>query len=173
MKAWGILAAVMLAAPAAAQTTNDDMPATENWWDKVGAEFFSEASMNIARPEHEIRAQWTALSEDDQAAVRARCAAARGVGDGAAVSLQEGDEDNNPYATAADLADTQQPAVDHATRTEATSEAEATTTTGSVDGLEKQVTQPEAGAAPYTGLAGAYQEGETRMVLICDLIREL
>jgi len=70
------LAAAPLSVPvtAVAQATNDDSPAIENWWDNVGAAFFSDAGLTIPRSEFEIRAQWTALSEEDQTAIRARCA---------------------------------------------------------------------------------------------------
>lgn len=67
------LCLALLAVPALAQTATDDSASTENWWDRVGAAFFSDESLKTMRPDTEIRAQWTGLSEDDQAAVRARC----------------------------------------------------------------------------------------------------
>lgn len=176
-KAAGMLAGLMmLAAPMAAQTTNDDTTATENWWDKVGAEFFSDATLDMPRPEHEIRAQWTGLSADDQAAVRARCAAREGQGNTAARSLDEGDEDNAPGATAGDLADLPQADVeahgDGATHGTADAEANTTTTTGSIKGQEQQVPSAKPRPAPYTGLAGGLQEAPN-MIRICDLIDTL
>lgn len=73
-----LILALIGAGSVAAQTVNDDMKATENWWDAVGAEFFGEASPREPRPEYEIRAQWTGLSADHQAAVQARCPALAG-----------------------------------------------------------------------------------------------
>lgn len=169
--------ALMVAFPAAfqvgAQTSNDDTPATENWWDEVGADFFSEASMQEPRPEYEIRAQWTALSADDQAAVRARCAAPAGE-NAAALSTQEGSEDTAPDTNAAELADAPETGlVDPATgAVDPAAATEAQTTTGSVDGDEVQEAASSDEPAPYTGLAGGVGEN-TNMVLICDLIDAL
>jgi hypothetical protein len=173
MNRWITLAALILAAPVAAQTTNDDTSATENWWDKVGADFFSDATMEMPRPEYEIRAQWTGLSADDQAAVRARCAAARGQSDGTAPSLQEADENNAPDTTEADRAAAPRPAGEAAGAASQAAQADLTTTTGAVEGRERQVASPDGQPAPYTGLAGGFQEGTPRMVRICDLIAEL
>lgn len=175
VKAAGMLVGLMmLAAPLAAQTTNDDTASTENWWDKVGAEFFNDATLDMPRPEYEIRAQWTGLSADDQAAVRARCAERAGEGSTAARSLHEGDEDNAPGATPADLADLPSADADSyddgATQGEAN--ADPTTTTGSIRGQEQQVPSAKPRPAPYTGLAGGLQEPPD-MVRICDLIGEL
>lgn len=171
-----ILAFMLLyAAPVFAQTANDDMKATENWWDEVGADFFGEATMQEPRPEYEIRAQWTGLSADDQAAVRARCAALEGGQTATAPSLQEGPDDNNPDATAADLADGAAPgtAVQTATPNDTTAApgASETTTTGSIGGAEAQSASPSTTPAPDTGLAGS--TGDGGLVLICDLIPDL
>lgn len=164
--------AILFAGPIMAQTVTDDMKATENWWDAVGADFFSEATMQEPRPASEIRAQWTGLSADDQAAVRARCAAAAGDGSVVAPSLQEGSEDNTPDASATDLADGVLPGgVDPATgAVDPGLTAGETTTTGSVGGVEVQTASPSDTPAPDTGLAGG---AEAEMVLICDLIAEL
>ncbi|MDT8854398.1 hypothetical protein RNZ50_05005 [Paracoccaceae bacterium Fryx2] len=56
-----LLLGTALAAPGFAQTSNDDTVATEAWWDKVGAGFFSDASLETPRPEFEIRAHFTGL----------------------------------------------------------------------------------------------------------------
>lgn len=168
--------------PSVAQTTNDDTSFEENWWDRVGAGFFSDASLRTPRPEFEIRAHWTGLSPDDQAAVRARCA--RGP-DGTAASLQEGDEDNNPDSTAAERADATAPRLQGDGEPAVPPAHQDTTTTGSVEGEEVQRASLQSRPAADTGLAGGFkpgaetgfvagQDGEAEtMVTICDLIREL
>ncbi len=162
--------------PALAQATNDDTASTENWWDKVGAAFFSDANLEVPRAEYEIRAQWTALSDDDQAAIRARCAEARGEGEGTAASLQEGDEDNAPDATTTDLADDAPPVAEGAVTDETDAElaaGEATTTTGSADAVEVQDPAQSGEVLPYTGLAGGIEADEVRTVRICDIVAKL
>ncbi len=171
MKAAAAFLAAVLATSAGAQATNDDTSSTENWWDKVGADFFGEGTLFTHRPEYEIRAQWTALSEDDQAAVLARCAAGEGSDTAGAASLQEGDEDNAPDATDEDLADTT--TGDLAAEEPTTETANSTSATGSVAGVEGQVPSPDVQPAPYTGLAGGIQDGATQMVRVCDLIPSL
>lgn len=148
------------------------MKATENWWDAVGSDFFNAASMQEPRPEYEIRAQWTGLSADDQAAVRARCASGDGNGTAVAPSLQEGPEDNDPDANPAELADGVLPGgVDPATgQVDQGLAPGETTTTGSVGGVEVQTASPTDTPAPDTGLAGG---SDTNMVLFCDLIAEI
>jgi hypothetical protein len=164
----GSLLILPVALPAAAQTTNDDTAAGENWWDKVGAGFFSDATMKTPRPETEIRAHWTGLSADDQAAVRARCATA----DGTASSLQEGDEDESPQnQTTTDLADRTANEPQGNGKTAVPPKAEGTTTTGSVNGTEVQKASPAETPAPDTGLAGG--EGDGSMVTVCQLIAKL
>ena len=171
MKYAALALALFVAAPVCAQTANDDMKATENWWDAVGADFFSEASMQEPRPASEIRAQWTGLSADDQAAILARCAGSGGQA-AAAPSLQEGLEDEDPDATRADLADGALSDTDQANGAADPGPAESeTTTTGSVDGTEVQTASPSQTPAPDTGLAGG--SGETAGVLICDLVPNL
>ena len=88
MKHVVLIIVIAIATPLAAQTSNDDMPVIENWWDKVGADFFGKATMDELRPENEIRAQWTGPSGDDQAASLARCAKANGQSAGASTSLR-------------------------------------------------------------------------------------
>lgn len=172
MKRSVLVIALVCAGPALAQTVNDDTKAAENWWDAVGADFFSEATMQEPRPEYEIRAQWTGLSADDQAAVLARCAAAAGLDPAAPASMQEGPEDNGPDTTAAEKADGALPGdVDPTSGAVDPGQAGGeTTTTGSVGGVEVQTASPSDTPAPDTGLAGGQ---ETNMVLICDLIPEL
>ncbi len=156
MRLAALLMGSILAFPVSAQTTNDDTVATETYWDQVGAGFFSDATMETLRPEYEIRAHWTGLSADDQAAVRARCANGE---DATALSRQEGDEDENADATVSDLADQ--------------TLTQEITTTGSVQGKEVQKASPSDQPEPYTGLAGGVQDGDTRMVAICALIKTL
>ena len=168
MKHLMLLLAIVAAPPVVAQTSNDDMPATENWWDKVGADFFSAASMQEPRPETEIRAQWTGLSADDQAAVLARCAGNAGSAGLAPKSTQEGSTDEGNDTTSTDLADDvpeEQVADDPNSQA-----SQATTTTGSVSGEEVQLPAQDGSSAPDTGLAGGDGESETKMVLICDLV---
>ncbi len=169
-----ILAIALVGAlPALAQTSNDDMPAIENWWDEVGADFFGEATLQEPRPEYEIRAQWTGLSADDQAAVRARCATMAGAGEGAPVaSTQEGSEDNAPDTTAVEKADGAETGLVVPETGGAGLPQDDETTTGSVNGQEVQEASPSNEPAEYTGLAGRVDE-DTPLVLICDLIKEL
>jgi len=171
MKYAVILLAALLATPGIAQTSNDDTPSIENWWDEVGADFFGEATLLEPRPETEIRAQWTGLSDDDRRAVLARCAAPSGEAGVAALSLQEGDEDENPNTTPAELTDQNA----DAGRVPATDPAdEATTTTGSVGGTEIQSASRDATPAPDTGLAGqGLETDDVAMVRICDLVPTL
>jgi len=165
--------AVICAGPVWSQATNDDTPAIENWWDEVGADFFSEATMQEPRPDYEIRAQWTGLSADDQGAVLARCAALAGE-TVSAPSTQEGSEDNAPDTNAAELADSPETGlVDPATGAiDPAITSDEKTTTGSVNGVEVQEASPSDTPAPDTGLAGGTGD-KTNMVLICDLIPEL
>ncbi len=171
MKLVIFVASAMLAMPLAAQTTNDDATATENWWDEVGAGFFSDASLQQPRPEYEIRAQWTGLSADDQVAVRARCSA--GLENAQSPSLQEGSGDEDRDATATELTDDAQQAGRPLIGSEAPAAENMTTTTGSVDGQEVQRADPANKPEPYTGLAGSDVESPEKMVMICDLIQEL
>ena len=171
MKHVVLLMAMAIATPLAAQTSNDDMPAIENWWDKVGADFFGEATMDEPRPEYEIRAQWTGLSADDQAAVLARCAKTSGKSAGAP-SLQEGSTDEGVVSTAEELAD-EVPAVAGTDGDQSTQTTEATSTTGSVGGMEIQVPAEDGAPAPDTGLAGATGGPDSKMIRICDLIPSL
>lgn len=174
MKQLMILLAMFVATTAAAQTSNDDMPAIENWWDKVGADFFGPATMQEPRPEPEIRAQWTGLSADDQAAVIARCGEnAKTSTPASAPSQQEGSTDQGKEPTPADLADT--PPASPADDSDDVQDdaARATTTTGSVKGAEVQTSQSDASAAPDTGLAGGTGGSAAKMVLICDLVPSL
>lgn len=143
-----IALAMLMAAPAMPQSATDDSTSVELWWDKVGGEFFSAATLQTPRPESEIRAQWSGLSADDQAAVRARCAAAAGAPVTPPVSTQRGSDDN---VTAPDDG--------------------GQTTTGSVNGVEAQTASRSPQPAPDTGLAGG--QGTGGLVLICDLIARL
>lgn len=156
---------LMLAAPATAQTTNDDTAAAELWWDRVGAGFFSDATLQTPRSEFEIRAHWTALSEDDQAAVLARCEGAEGLGDGLTPSLQEGtNEDETEPLVDADLAE------DTGTGEAGTVVDDDTSITGTDGGAEEQTADSAAQPEPYTGLAGA---AETQFFQVCELIAKL
>jgi len=162
-----------------AQTTGDDLPATENWWDKVGAKFFSDKGLTTLRPEAEIRAQWTALSADDQAAVRARCAELSGQGTGDVASQQQGsntgldginDTDEaaeNADETATDEApETLEAAItgENAVKPDSADEA---SVTGTTDEIEIQ--KPAEGTIGYTGMAGGNPEN-LAFAPICTLI---
>lgn len=170
-----MLLLALSAAPIAAQTSNDDMPAIENWWDKVGADFFGPATMQEPRPEHEIRAQWTGLSADDQAAVLARCTdeGSQTAAQTSATSLQEGSTDEGKAATSADLADIPPAPLAKGSDDTRDTATQATTTTGSAGGTELQTSQADNSAALDTGLAGGTGASGTNMVLICELIPNL
>ncbi len=168
-----------LSLPLVAQTSTDDLAATENWWDRVGARFFSDDGLTTIRPEAEIRAQWTGLSADDQAAVRARCAALAGVGDGEATSQQQGantglggsndtaEAKDNANETAADgaPADSQAQTSDLTPKT-----ADQTSVTGATGGNEVQ--QPAQGTAGYTGLAGGNPD-DGAFAPVCKVIMSI
>lgn len=167
--------ATALAPPASAQTVNDDTPATANFRDRVGAGFFSEATLLTPRSESEIRAHWTGLSEDDRAAVRARCAARQGQPATPAALLQESDNATDQNAT-----DTDGRADENAGNTASnTGETNpAATATGSVNGQEMhgqamQSSNQSDPPAPTTGLAGGVENQGKRMLPVCDLIRQL
>lgn len=186
MKVYHLVIAGLLALPAQAQTVNDDTPSTENWWDNVGSGFFSDATLLTPRPEYEIRAHWTGLSDDDRAAVRARCGALQGQTAGAPVSTQEGDKDEDPGTTPAELADgatsgqTTQAAKDQVAAVQndgkpvPETQNDSTTVTGSVAGMEVQKASPAETPEPYTGLAGgATDSDDVRTVRVCDLVKNL
>ena len=187
--------ATQLATPLMAQTSTDDLAATENWWDKVGGKFFSDDGLRTMRPDLEIRAQWTGLSADDQAAIRARCAEMAGTGTGQAASQQQGGNtglgDANGVQAGSQQAATNQsgavqtadPAVkvpDAVVQTDGTTTApqsdtqpagaDQTSTTGAAQG--KEVQQPAKGTIGYTGLAGGNPEN-LDFSPVCKLIAEL
>jgi hypothetical protein len=140
----------------------------------VGGQFFSEATMKTPRPEYEIRAQWTGLSADDQAAVRSRCAATEGNQSMTAASGQEGsagDDSGSPACNLADGTEAGDAALDTGSAGSSGQAGSQTTTTGSVNGVEVQSASPSPSPAPDTGLAGG--QGESQLVLICDLIATL
>ena len=162
-----------------AQTTGDDLPATENWWDKVGAKFFSDKGLTTLRPEAEIRAQWTALSADDQAAVRARCAELAGQGTGEAASQQQSsntgldeiNDTNEAADNANETADDEAPAKldaeiagENAVEPES---ADETSVTGTTNGIEIQ--KPAEGTIGYTGMAGGNPD-DLAFTPVCTLI---
>lgn len=167
---------VALPALAAAQTTTDDSPSTENWWDQVGAAFFSDEALVSARPEYEVRAQWTGLSEDDQAALKARCEA---LATGTAVSSQSSEDGMTddrtgtpgvgagPDATNSEAAGVEGDEFDAG--------ATGTTVTGDEGTIERQRASVETTEPGETGLAGqggASNDPEVaQMVPVCDLIR--
>lgn len=189
----------LLASPAHAQTSNDDMSSTENWWDDVGAAFFANDMLNTPQPEFDIRAHWTALSADDQAAIRARCLSQQTGTDIGALSMDEGDEDNAPDTPATDLADTtadgdaeaaagtvtdqpaDAPGATAAAQGLGSVEGAGTTVTGSLGGVERQVAAPagtpqpapDAVATNAPGLHGVTQDGAPRLVSVCALIPNL
>ena len=165
MKHVVLIIVIAIATPLAAQTSNDDMPVIENWWDKVGADFFGKATMDELRPENEIRAQWTGPSAGDQAASLARCTKAIGQSAGASTSLQEG-------STAEQLAD-EVPALVGPDGEQSAQAAEATSSTGSVSGKKIQVPAADGASAPDTGLAGATGGPDNKMIRICELIPNL
>lgn len=174
--------ACLAALPVYAQTAGDDLPAAENWWDRVGAGFFSDEGLTALRPEHEILAQWTALSADDQAAVRARCALLTDPGSraetsgttvpsqqlgsntelGASQTAQAGQDD------AVELpADAGTPQPDDAPDISAEA-ADQTSITGAVDGDE--VHRPAEGIEPYTGLGGGVTPSDAQLEPVCSVI---
>lgn len=186
------LLSVLAAAPVAAlaQTTNDDTVAAENWWDRVGAAYFSDENLMTPRPEYEIMAQWTGLSADDQAAVKARCAELAGQGNGTAVSTQtastdaandddarmgEGNDSGTEENVNAEEGTSEAEAQPTSTETALTDAPEAaadsdTTLSGATAGAENQVAGEE--VPGYTGLGGSDPTAE-QMTPVCTLVQEL
>lgn len=174
--------ACVAALPAIAQTAGDDLPATETWWDRVGAGFFSDEGLTLLRPESEIRAHWTALSSDDQAAVRARCATladTAGVGDttGASVPSAQSGSNTELGATQSEQAledDLVELPADQGTRQAsdapdvAAGTAGETSVTGAIGGEEVQ--EPADGVQPYTGLAGSVTTDDAQLQPVCSVI---
>jgi hypothetical protein len=169
------LAFATIASAAIAQTATDDSTSTENWWDRVGAAFFSDEGLTTMRPEADIRAQWTGLSADDQAALRARCDAIAGMGDGTAASTQDATADTSTTGTTATDTST---STDTATGTGATAGTETgtaaeTTVTGSEGGTENQVAS-DAGTSTESGMTdGAVNVSDTQLIPVCDLVKSL
>ena len=171
---------LQFAGPVIAQTTGDDLPAAENWWDRVGAQFFSDEGLTQMRPEYEIRAHWTALSADDQAAVLARCAEISGSGSGTATSQQEGSNTGLDIKGSAGADHANQTATDGAPirQQEATvdesgvqpDKADKTSITGTSGGDEVQ--KPAEGTIGYTGLAGGSPDDGT-FAPVCTLVAGL
>ena len=180
-----VVAASLAAMPAFAQTAGDDLPAAETWWDRVGAGFFSDEGLTLLRPEPEIRAHWTALSADDQAAVRERCAAltnGAGATDTSAVSVpstQSGSNTELGGTTTQDILEddvvelpadegTQRPVDAPDT---APGETAQTSITGAVEGAE--VHSPADGVQPYTGLAGGVTPEDAQLQPVCAVVANI
>lgn len=180
-----VVAASLAALPAFAQTAGDDLPAAETWWDRVGAGFFSDQGLTLLRPEPEIRAHWTALSSDDQAAVLERCAMLAensGTADTTGVSVPSEQSGSNTElgGTEAErlLEDdlVELPADDGAQRSVdapdtvpgATAE---TSITGAVEGAE--VHSPADAVQPYTGLAGGMTADDAQLQPVCSVIAQI
>ncbi len=172
--------AFLAAPPSFAQSASDDLTSAENWWDRVGAGFFSDKGLTLLRPESEIRAHWTGLSADDQAAVLKRCAALAAPDDatgGAGVAVpseqsgsnteagvtepgQSADGGDRPAGEATPHADDSAPA--------ATGTRDQTSITGAVDG--KEVHAPAEGPEPYTGLAGGVDAEDAQLGSVCSVV---
>jgi hypothetical protein len=182
--------ACLASAPVLAQTAGDDQPSTENWWDRVGAGFFSDDGLTLLRPEPEIRAHWTALSADDQAAVLERCAilmtqAGSAETSGAAVPSTQlgsntdlGEEAAQDGAAASPMPEdtAQLPADEAAPRTEGTADlavdtADQTTVTGAVDGAEAHSADED--VQGYTGLAGGVEPEDAQLRPVCAVVTEI
>lgn len=169
------LALAGFASIASAQTATDDSPSTENWWDRVGAGFFSDENMQTMRPETEIRAMWTGLSADDQAAVLARCDEMSGAGNGSSASRSEGttgggSTQNTGTASGADSTNT---GSGNAAGRSGEGSASGTSVTGSTVGEENQ-TASQSGTSAETGLAPSVT-GPTsgQMTQVCELLQSL
>lgn len=121
MKLYAPLFAVLLAAPAFAQTATtegDTMSATDQaeLSTRVGSTFFSDDAMTTLRPSADIQAQWSTLSPADQDALRARCTAligmepSKGDGSGDATATDAGSASDSSSGSdsteAADQSDT-------------------------------------------------------------------
>lgn len=177
-----IFLSFQLTSPLLAQTAGDDLPSAETWWDSVGAQFFSDDGLMTQRPDAEIRAHWTGLSEDDQRAVLARCAALKGEGSGQSVSEQEGSNTglggvndlekaiDNENETATD----DSPAVGQRTDTEANSSSSDTNAQTSITGTSggNEIQQSADGTVGDTGLAGGTTDPRS-LEPVCRLIENL
>jgi len=153
-----------------AQTSTDDQPAAEGWWDRVGAGFFSDPGLVTLRPDLEIRAHWTALSADDQAAVKARCGALAKGGSGASASNQQGSNTGvggPPLERSDDDSETNVIVEKGVQAQPETDGSDQTSITGAVEGTEVQ--RPAEGVTGYTGLAGDIGD-ETQVSSVCDVI---
>lgn len=75
MKLYASLLAALIAFPAFAQTETPESPDDSmiELSNRTGSVFFSDESMMTMRSSEEIQGQWSTLSVDDQAAIRARC----------------------------------------------------------------------------------------------------
>ncbi|NEX46489.1 hypothetical protein [Pseudotabrizicola algicola] len=164
------VAALPALAPAYAQTAGNDLPAAETWWDRVGAGFFSDEGLTLLRPEFEIRAHWTALSSDDQAAILERCAILADRADvsdtsGAVVpSQQQGSNTGLGDTQDAQATGSELPA-DEGVQREATAP---TSISGAADGAE--VHRPSEGVQPYTGLAGGVTPDDAQLRPVCSVV---
>lgn len=187
-----VVAASLAALPAFAQTAGDDLPAAETWWDRVGAGFFSDQGLTLLRPEPEIRAHWTALSSDDQAAVLERCAMLAentGTADttGVSVPSEQVSVPSEQSGSNTELGGTETerlleddlvelPADEGAQRSVdapdtvlgATAE---TSITGAVEGAE--VHSPADAVQPYTGLAGGMTADDAQLQPVCSVIAQI
>ncbi|MDB5658948.1 MAG: hypothetical protein JWS10_1563 [Cypionkella sp.] len=174
--------AFLAASPAFSQTASDDQPSAENWWDTVGAGFFSDKGLTLLRSEHEIRAHWTGLSADDQAAVLQRCgvlaAPADATGSGSSVQSQQSGSNTEEGVTepgqSADggnrAAGEALPSTDDAaTATPGTTNQ--TSITGATEGQE--VHNPANGTEPYTGLAGSMGPNDDQFRSVCSVIARI
>jgi hypothetical protein len=178
--------ACVAATPAFSQTASDDQPSTENWWDRVGSGFFSDEGLTLLRPEPEIRAHWTALSSDDQAAVLERCAILMnqaGTPDTGGVSVPSeqlgsntelGEAPSDGSATGDQAGSVLQgdnvelPADEGTLRADAAGPANETSVTGAVDGAE--VHSPGDDVPADTGLAGGVSPEDAQLRPVCSVI---
>jgi hypothetical protein len=180
-----VFVASLAALPAFAQTAGDDLPAAETWWDRVGAGFFSDEGLTLLRPEPEIRAHWTALSADDQAAVLERCALLANGADssdtsGASVPSEQRGSNTELGSTQSERLledDLVELPADEGTQREVNApdmapDASADTTiTGAVNGTE--VHNPGDGVQPYTGLAGGVTAEDAQLRPVCTVVAEI
>lgn len=174
--------ACFVVSPTLAQTTGDDLPSVENWWDRVGAGFFSDEGLTTLRPLQEIQAHWTALSSDDQALVLERCSiladqAGEPDTSGASVPSEKRGSNTELGGTESERAlhaDSQELPADEGTQRAdnapdiADAQADQTTITGAMDGQEIQV--PADDVTPYTGLAGGMTPDDAQMRPVCDVV---
>jgi hypothetical protein len=193
MKLYAPLFVTLLAAPVFAQTTamdNSDLSS------RVGTSFYSDDTMMTLRDTADIQTQWTTISAEDQAAIRARCEVVNAAVDtgasGESTGPATGDgavADAVPSEGSATTADTGSSdestgpatgdgAADDATSAEPSTGAEAGATVDS--GSSEESTGPATGdgapatdSAPSTMADANFIDDDVRMQPICAAIQGL